>query len=84
MDNRRAIVKAKDSVARPVAGENPHQPWHPSLPEEETILLQRVTLACATEQKPDGRFGISRLRPGFGLELDLAALRNQCTRWVAL
>jgi hypothetical protein len=51
---------------------------------QENDLLQRVTLACSTEQKADGRFGIAELRPGFGLELDLDALREQCTRWAAL
>ena len=51
---------------------------------QESDLLQRVTVASATEQKADGRFGLSSLRPGFGLELDLDALRTRCTRWAAL
>lgn len=51
---------------------------------QESDLLQRATRACATRRMPDGRFGIASLRPGFGLDLELDVLRENCARWAAL
>ena len=41
----------------------------------ESNVLAQCTLGQSTEQLADGRFAISELRPGFGLDLDITTLR---------
>jgi hypothetical protein len=45
-------------------------------PQESDDFPRSIT-GCATTQLPDGRFGLEELRPGFGLEVDTAGLRDR-------